>query len=241
MTNQEGVIPNSAYKRFTVTGSSAAQVNKWLKTDLSMQFTNSDNSQAYKGDAGPLIGLLVWPATDNAKDYLSPAGTRRRATTLAANSELDNPYFNVNKNINNAKNSRLLLNVGITVTPFSWGELKTNIGSDSYTGENLILRNPESALGYTNNGILDIADDVTRNLNAQTLLSVLPHKLFRDISISGFVGHAIQDQKSTVQAQEGMNFLDPNFVSLNNTSSRTARTTITQRRLVSAFASASLD
>jgi TonB-linked SusC/RagA family outer membrane protein len=241
VTNQEGVIPNSNYKRFTLTGSSAAQVNTWLKTDLSLQFTNSDNNQAYKGDAGPLIGLLVWPATDKAKDYLTAAGTRRRTTQLSQGGELDNPYFNVNKNINNAKNTRVLLNVGITATPFSWGELKTNIGSDSYTGENLILRSPESALGYSNNGILDIADDVTRNLNAQTLLSVLPRKLYGNVSISGFVGHAIQDQKSTVQAQEGLNFLDPNFVSLNNTSSRTARTTLTQRRLVSAFASASLD
>ncbi len=241
VTNQEGVIPNSNYKRFNLTGASQAQVNKWLKTDLSLQFTNSDNNQAYKGDAGPLIGLLVWPATDNAKDYLTASGSRRRTTQLSQGAELDNPYFNVNKNINNAKNTRVVLNVGLVVTPFSWGELKTNIGSDSYTGENLILRNPESALGFTNNGILDVADDVTRNLNAQTIFSVVPRRIYKDFSVSGFVGHSISDLKSTVQGQEGLNFLDPNFVSINNTSSRTARTTITQRRLVSAFGSVSVD
>ena len=241
VTNQEGVIPNSTYKRFNLTGSSQAQVNSWMKTDLSVQFTNSDNNQAYKGDAGPLIGLLVWPATDDAKSYLTPAGTRRRTTQLTSGAELDNPYFNVNKNVNNAKNSRLVLNVGIVLTPISWGQLKTNIGSDSYTGQNTILRSPESALGFANNGILDLADDVVRNLNAQTIFSVQPRKLFREVSISAFVGHSISDLRSTVQAQQGLNFLDPNFVSINNTSSRTARTTITQRRLVSAFGSASLD
>ncbi|MBI3504248.1 MAG: SusC/RagA family TonB-linked outer membrane protein [Proteobacteria bacterium] len=238
---QQGVIPNSDLSKVNVTASSQAQVTRWLRTDLSLAFANSDNNQAYKGDAGPLIGLLVWPATDKASDYLSPAGTRKRLTSLAQSSELDNPYFNVNKNINNSKTSRLLLNTGFVLTPFSWGEIKTNIGVDGYTSQDLILRNPESALGYTNNGILDIADDITRNINMQTLLNFHPHTLTKDLSISGFVGHSLSDAKSTVDASEGLNFLDPNFISINNTSQRTSRTTITQRRLVSAFGSASLD
>jgi TonB-linked SusC/RagA family outer membrane protein len=238
---QLGVIPNSDYSRFNLTGSSQAQVNKWLRSDLSFAFANVDNNQAYKGDAGPLIGLLLWPTTDNARDYLTPAGNRRRTTLLSQSTELDNPYFNVNKNLNNSKNSRLLLNVGLVLTPFKWGEIKTNIGTDGYTNESLLERHPESAIGYAYNGVLDIANDVVRNINAQTLLQVYSRPITRDISIGGFVGHAISDAKSTVEALEGQNFLDPNFVSMNNTSQRTNRTTITQRRLVSAFGSASID
>ena len=238
---QAGVIPNSDLSKVNVTGASRAQVNNWLRTDLSISYSSVDNNQTYKGDAGPLIGLLVWPATDNAKDYLSPAGNRRRLTTLSQSAEQDNPYFNVNKNQNNSKNNRLIMNVGLLLTPLSWADLRTNIGVDGYTVENLLLRSPESVLGFTNNGILDLANDVTRNLSTQTLFNIHSHVLTKDLSISGLVGHSLSDAKSTVDAAEGLNFLDPAFISINNTVSKTVRTTITQRRLVSAFAQATLD
>ncbi|MEO5588996.1 MAG: TonB-dependent receptor plug domain-containing protein, partial [Gemmatimonadaceae bacterium] len=83
-TNQEGVVPNSAYNRINLTGASRAQVTKWLNADLSMAYTYDTNDQSFKGVGGPLIGLLIWPQTDNAKDYLTPAGERRRVTNLAS-------------------------------------------------------------------------------------------------------------------------------------------------------------
>ncbi len=242
---QAGVIPGADLSKLNVSGRSVAQVTKWLKADLSMTYANSDNNQTLKGgaisgDGGPLLGLLVWPATDDAKAWLTPAGTRRRLTILSQTGEIDNPYFSVNKNSNSSKTSRLMVNTGLLLTPFSWGELKTNVGVDGYTSQAMVLRNPESAVGYSFNGVLDKADDITRNINMQTVLNFNGHALTRNISITGFVGHALSDNKSTVDALKGQDFLDPNFVSVNNTNLRTSRTTITQRRLVSAFGSVSL-
>lgn len=239
ITRQTGVIPNTDYNRVNLTGASQGQVTNWLNADLSMVYSYDTNDQPYKGDNGPLLGLLVWPSTDNAKDWLSPAGTRRRLFAAAA--EVDNPYFNVNKNKINSKNNRIIANLGLTFTPFSWGNLKTILGTDSYTNQNMILRHPESAFGITNNGILDDADDITRNLNAQTLLNFNSRQLTNSISISGLLGNAVSDAKSTTDALKGMDFLDPNFVSINNTNQRQNRTTIAQRRLVSAFGSATVD
>ncbi len=241
LTNQEGVIPNSKYDRVNLTGASQAQLNTWLNVDLSMGYTYVDNDQSFKGTGGPLLGLLVWPQTDNAKDWLTPAGTRRRLTNLSAASEVDNPYFNVNRNLNNSRNNRILANLGLVITPFSWGSLKTNLGLDSYTNQNTILRHPESAFGNANNGIIDVANDITRNLNAQTLLNINSRALTRDISISGLVGNAVSDNKATTDALKGQDFLEPNFVSVNNTNLRSNRTTIAQRRLVSLFGSATVD
>ena len=240
ITNQSGVVPNDKYDRVNVTGASQAQVTPWLNADLSMGYTYANNRQSFKGTGGPLIGLLVWPSTDDAKQYLTSAGTRRTYSTLAASSEVDNPYFNVNKNQVTSKNNRIIANLGLKFTPFSWGNLKTNIGTDSYTNQNLILRHPESTFGYNNNGIIDIADDITRNISAQTLLNVNPISITRSISFNGLLGHSISDFKSNTDASEGLNFLEPNFVSINNANQRTSRTTISQRRLVSAFGSATL-
>ena len=238
---QEGVVPNSDYSRINLTGASQSQVNRWLRADLSMQYALANNNQAYKGDNGPLIGLLLWPQTDNAKDWLTPSGNRRRLTTAAASGEADNPYFNVGKNRINSKNSRLVTNLGLIATPFSWVNVKSNIGMDSYTNENSILRHPESVYGNTYNGVLDEANDITRNLTAQTLVNFERYDITSDLSINGLVGNQVSDFKSTTAALKGQDFLDPNFVSINNTNLRTNRTTLLQRRLVSLFSSATLN
>jgi TonB-linked SusC/RagA family outer membrane protein len=238
---QDGVVPNSAYGRINVTGASQAQINPWLNTDVSMAYTYATNDQVYKGSIGPLIGLMLWPQTDNARDYLTPSGARRRLTNLLAADEVDNPYFNVDKNRFTSTNSRIVANVGFVLTPVSWGSLKTNIGTDSYTNQNLILRNPESAVGNSFNGLLDQADLITRNINTQTVLNFNSHALTNSLSISGLVGHALTAFKSTTDATSGRDFLDPNFVSINNTRASTPRTTIDQRRVVSLFGQAVLD
>ena len=239
-TNQEGVVPNSVYDRINLTGASQAQLNKWLKADLSMSYTYAKNDQSFKGVGGPLIGLLVWPQTDDAKDYLTPAGTRRRLTNLAAASEVDNPYFNIAKNIITSRNNRVISNLGLIFTPFKWGNIRTNIGVDSYTNQNVILRHPESAYGNNYNGVIDVANDITRNISTQTLLNFNKQTIAKNFTINGLIGNAIQDLKSNTDAIKGQDFLEPDFVSVNNTSIRTNRSTMSQRRLVSAFGSATL-
>ncbi len=238
--NQASVVPGADYRRLNVSGATQAQVTNWLRADLSVQYSQAENNQTYKGDNGPLIGLLLWPQTDNASDYLTPAGTRRRITQLAASSETDNPYFNVDRNGVSSTNGRLIANLGLVLTPFSWGNIRTNIGSDGYTNENLILRHPESVYGNTYNGVLDLATDVVRNLNVQTLLNINSRAITKRFSVSGLLGNAISDLRSQTNALKGQDFLDPNFVSVNNTNLRTNRTTLSQRRLVSFFGQATL-
>ena len=238
---QEGVVPNTNYNRINLTGASQAVVNSWLKADLSMTYAYSTNDQALKGAGGPLIGLLVWPQDDRASNWQTAAGTRRRLTTLSDAAEVDNPYFSISKNQLGSKTNRILTNIGLTIAPFTWGNLKTNIGVDNYTNSNLIMRHPESTTGYTWGGILDVATDLTRNISTQTLLNFNSRQLWRGVSIGGLIGNAVSDNRSNTESQQGMGFLDPNFVSVNNTTSRTARNTIAQRRLISVFGSATVD
>lgn len=241
LTKQEGIVPGSQLGRVNVTGRSVAQVSPWLTADLSMQYSYYNNDQPWKGAGGPLLGLLAWPATDDAKNYLTPAGTRRRLTDLSADDEIDNPYFNVLNNQNNSKRNRIIANFGLTLTPFSWASLKTNIGTDWSTDQLLLLRHPESALGFDESGIIDQNNDVTRNINAQTILTFNPIALTDDISIRGFVGNQINDYKSTIDGFVGQDFLDPNFVSINNTNLNRPRTTISQRRLIGLYGQATID
>ena len=236
-----GVIPNTKYNRYNVTGRSSAQVTSWLNADLSMIYANTVNNQPYKGNGSPLLGLLVWPQTDNAADWLTAAGTRRTITGGSFAAEYDNPYFSVNKNKIDSKNNRIVSNLGLMVTPFSWGYLRSNIGIDGYTNENTLLRHPESWQGASYNGVLDVGDDVTRNLTAQTLFNFNSYAITDALSITAFVGTSGSDYKSSTVATTGQDFLDPNFVSINNTNLRYSQTTTSQRRVMSGFGQATLD
>jgi len=237
--DQQSVVPNSGLTRYNLTGATQAQVTKWIRTDLSMQFSKSNNDQANTGGAGPLMGLLLWPQTDKASDFLTPAGTRRRITSLAASAETDNPYFSVNANSRNQKTDRLVANLGLILTPMSWGNLRVNVGSDGYTAENLLIRHPETAgAGFNNNGTLDNAVDVVRNVNTQAILSFNTRNITKKLTIRGLIGNQVNDLRSQVSALQGLQFLDPNFVSANNTSLRTNRTTVFQRRLIGVYGQA---
>jgi len=241
-TDQGGVVPNSAYQRINLTGASQGIVNSWLKTDLSMNYSYSVNDQPLKGSIGPLLGLLVWPQTDDATNYITAAGTRRLlAFGSAGNAEIDNPYFNVNKNIINSKTNRIISNLGLTITPFSWVNIKSNVGIDSYTNQNLIVRHPESASAFSRGGTIDVANDITRNINLQNLINFEKQKLTEDISFDATLGNSLQNLKSNVDAGYGEGFLDPNFNSLNNVATKLVRTSISQRRLVSFFGRATFD
>jgi len=241
LTNEQGVVPNDKYDRINLTAASQAQVTSWLNADLSMGYTYADNNQSFKGAGGPLIGLLVWPQTDQASDYLTPAGRRRRLTTLGEGAEVDNPYFNVEKNYNRSKNNRIIANLGLTFTPFRWGNLKTNIGTDTYTQQSELLRHPSSTWGFAEKGIIDVANDMTRSSNMQTLLNVNSRPITRFLSIGGLLGNQINDYKSTVDASVGRDFLEPDFASVNNTNFRSSATRIAQRRLIGLFGRVTFD
>ncbi len=250
-TKQTGNIPNMSYNRLNLQGSSTAQVTNWLSTDLVISYSYATNNQPFKGvcgtpatcvGGGPMLGLLVYPDTIDARDYLTPSGQRRLITSLGAASEVDNPYYTVNKNTNYSKDNRTTVNLGLNIAPFSWGFLKLNVGSDAYTTQYLINRDPQSAAGFNNNGILDLSNDLTRNLDGQTTLNFNRVNLAHGLSVSGFVGGSISDYRTEDDGLEGMNYLDPNFVSINNTdiTKRSNRTVLIRRRRMSTFGSATL-
>jgi TonB-linked SusC/RagA family outer membrane protein len=238
---RKGVIPNSKLDRINLSGSSGARVTNWLQADVMLQYMTDENHQPFKGAAGPLLGLMVWPDTIDARDFMTPQGTRRRLTALSAAAEVDNPFFSVHNNFNKSRTNRFNVNFGLTLMPFSWGSLRTNIGSDSYSTNNLIHRHPESSLGAAQNGILDVVNDMTRNLSAQTIFNVHRRALGSGVSVAGLLGNSVRDDRTDINALHGRDFLYPNFVSINNTTLRHNRTTTTQRRLVGFFGQATVD
>lgn len=241
LQKQEGVIPNANWDKVNVSAMSEAMATDWLRVDGVLQYSTDNNLMPFKGAGGPMLGLLAWPVTDNARDWLTEDGRRRRVTTLSAASEADNPFFSVNRNNTQSRTNRINVNLGLTLLPVTWANLKTQIGVDNYSQKIQVVRDPESSMGIGANGILDQSTDITRNITVQSMLNFNRYALTEDIGITGLLGASAQDQRSDVAGATGTDFVEPSFISMNNTRSRSAIQNLRQRRLVSAFGSAQLD
>jgi outer membrane receptor protein involved in Fe transport len=147
----------------------------------------------------------------------------------------------VNNNYTQSRTNRINSNIGLTLMPVSWANFKTNIGVDNYAQSIRVVRDPESSFGFSSNGIIDESDDITRNINIQNLLNFNRQAISPDIGVSLMLGNAISDEKTDINGASGSDFLEANFLSMNNTRNRNAVNYITQRRRVSAFGMATAD
>ncbi|CCH55053.1 hypothetical protein BN8_04285 [Fibrisoma limi BUZ 3] len=236
-TNSQGVIPTTNYKRLNISLGGTAKITDKLSLESTIQYINTDNRKVSKGTNSFLLGMLVWPANDDMSNYLNPDGSRRRVTT--ANSEIENPYFDVNKNLLRDRGNRAVTNIGANYAATDWLTLTARVGLDVFSTQYLIKYHPESnRAGGVIGGALDQASDNNRTLTAQYFATA--KRDFGKFSTSVRVGQAIYDYRYEVLATRGEKFLDPNFTSINNTDPLTQKslTTLRQRRLIGVFGDA---
>ncbi|RXM46935.1 SusC/RagA family TonB-linked outer membrane protein [Flavobacterium sp. YO64] len=249
---QEGVVPNTGYSRLTANLNATAKLSSKLKSEASFSFTKSDNQKAAKGagsavqipgvrDAGYLLSLLTWPANDDASNYLNTDGTRRKITTGVLDTETDNPFWDVNKNLSEDFNNRFVTNVGLIYDPTSWLNLTGRVGWDVNSAQGYRAIHPESAAGITPGGYIESYYSNTSNLN--TTLLVTAKKSFGKFNTKLMVGNSVNDNDFRILSTTGSRFFDPNFYSINNTDATTQRSQerIIQSKIIGFFSEVSLD
>ncbi len=239
-TNQKGVVPNTGYDRFNISGATKAKLNDWFEIDLTMTYSYSSNDKVFKGAGGPLLGLLIWPATDNAKDYLTASGQRRQFfANLSPDSEVDNPYFSVNKNNLRDINNRVFTASSFVIKPLKGLSLTTRVGFDIGTFESSTFQHPSSARAYLRGGAFDQITRTTKNLNINTFARY-ENKILPKLNFNVLVGAETKQEESNSLSGYGEKFLEPDFASMNNTDLATRRilTTKVQRRVASIYSQA---
>ena len=237
--NSQGVIPTTDYKRLNISLGGTAKITNKLSIESTLQYINTDNVKVSKGTNSFLLGLVSWPASDDMSQYLNPDGSRRKVTT--GSSEIENPYFDVYKNKLRDKGNRSITNISLNYALTDWLNLTGRVGLDVYSTQYLFMYHPESnRSGGVIGGALDQATDNNRTLTSQYVLSA--NKKFGKLNLSGLVGQALYDFNYNSLATRGEKFLDPNFISINNTDPLTqkSRNFIRQRRLMGVFGSATV-
>jgi TonB-linked SusC/RagA family outer membrane protein len=239
---QTGVTPNTGYDRLTASLNATAKISSKLRTEATFNFTKASNQKAQKGAGTSVLALLAWPADDDASDYLNPNGTRRRITTGALEAvEIDNPYWDVNRNTAEDINNRFITNLGLIYDPTLWLNITGRVGWDINSAQGYRAINPESSAGIGPNGFIETYYNNTSNLNTQFLATA--KKSIGKFNSKIMVGNSVFDNYSRVLSTSGSRFFDPNFYSINNTDVTTQRSQerIVQSRVVGFFSEASFD
>ncbi len=234
-STREGVVPNTNYDRANISLSGTAQIFPKLKAETNLQYINTANKKVSKGANSFYLGLLSYPSDEDITDYLIPTGGRK---TLVSGTEIENPFFDVNKNQLRDKGNRVISNLGFVFDPLNWLSFTARVGVDVSNNNYFVLYHPESnRAGGTIQGSIDESNQTNRVITGQYFATGKRNFLNNKFKTTLRVGSAVYDFDDNINSIRGETFLEPNFNSLNNTTATTQRTLITrtQKRVVGVF------
>lgn len=211
--DQDGVVPNTNFKRFTTRMSGNMRISRKMNVNGSVTYSNSKNIKASKGTGGFLFSLLTWPGDDDIREYLNPDGTRRKIYPVST-TEVDNPLFDVYKNANTDNTNRMTanLNYGYDVTP--WININMIGGVDFYSTQGNYFRHPESRYGFATLGY--VSDYTNNYIGYNAVAKATFKKKIGILNNTLIVGFSYDDISTKAASQKGEKLSVADFNSLRN-------------------------
>lgn len=237
--SDKGVVPTNKMDQINIRLTGVGQITKNLRATTSFNYIGTNNFQPLRSAQGFLIGMLAFPFYLDARQYLTPDGRRFRTFGEDAN-DLDNPFFNVYKNINSNRINRTVGNIQLDYNVTPWLTLAGILGADIFSTRYNRFQHPESNAGITAKGFVENATENSQLLNGN--FRATAKKDFGKLKTSLMVGTTIDDRRYETTAIYGEQLYLPDFNSINNTLNSTQRSkaTLLQRRLVSVLGSLNL-
>jgi TonB-linked SusC/RagA family outer membrane protein len=238
-SSRQGVVPTTKYDRLNIALFGTAQITPKLQAQATLQYINTKNIKVSRGQNSFLLGILQWPQTQDMADYLFPDGRRKALSSNA--SEIENPYFDVNKNSLQDDGNRSISNLSLDYQATPWLKFTGQLGLDIFAGQYSIKYHPESNRARSYGGALDQATENTRNLTIQYYATL--QKQFGKFGGNVRLGSSIFNNSQAILSTRGERFYVPDFNSINNTDPTTQRSlsNLIRRRLVGAWGSATFD
>lgn len=237
--SDKGVVPTNKMDQVNIRLTGVAQITTKLRATTSLNYIGTNNFQPLRSAQGFLIGMLAFPFYLDAQQYLTADGRRFRTFGEDAN-DLDNPFFNVYKNINGNRTNRTVANVQLDYNVTPWLTLAGILGADIFSTRYNRFQHPESNQGITPKGFVDNATENSQLLNGN--FRATAKKDFGKLKASLMAGSTVDDRRYETAAIYGEQLYLPDFNSINNTLVTTQRNkaTFVQRRLVSVLSQLNL-
>lgn len=144
--DQEGIVPENAFKRYTLRLSNSTKIGKYIEITPAITYIHSTNDKPKRGAGGYLLNLMIWPVTDDVRDYVDNDGRKRLLYSLSPNSEIDNPFFNVKFNRGYDQTDRYIATFSININPTKWLSLAGRFGYDQFKTDGWSFFHPLSSV-----------------------------------------------------------------------------------------------
>mgnify|MGYP000924978859 FL=1 len=161
--DQEGIINNSGYKRYTFRANVARKVHEWIEIGTNMSFTNSLNKLAKTNSVsdGIIRGTLFYPATAPLDDETNNA---------QLNWFSSNPYVYTRAAKDELTTNTFFSSSYLEITPIKDLKLRQNVGFSYNGNERNVYYNRETVEGKDPvNGYASKADNWAKNLVLETM------------------------------------------------------------------------
>ncbi|MDZ7900401.1 MAG: SusC/RagA family TonB-linked outer membrane protein [Arcicella sp.] len=235
--NQNGIVPNSDFRRTSVRLNGSLRASEKLNITSSVNFINSDGTFQTQGDKSIFSALSFYSPSFDVNNYLNADGTENDFT----NGVIDNPRFMAEMSSLKSSVNRVIGDVSLNYSFNSWLSAKYQATMD-YLGENRSRYVPNTLdAGTQVNGYLSEETRTFRELNSFFFLNAV-HNFTPDLKGSFMVGNQITDIVGTNLSVRGENFVLPGFVDLTNaTNFFTSKTRPNSYRQIGVFGEAKLD
>lgn len=144
--DQTGVVPENVFKKYSVRLTNNTKIGKMIEITPSIAFIHSENDKPKRGAGGYLLNLMIWPTTNDARDYQDANGNKKLLYNVSPNSEIDNPFFNVKFNRGYDITDRMTATFGINITPFKWLTVSGRFGYDKFSTDGWSFYHPLSSI-----------------------------------------------------------------------------------------------
>jgi TonB-linked SusC/RagA family outer membrane protein len=240
-TDQTGIIPNSSFKRTSFRLTSDHKFSSKLSVGGTVNYINSGGNKPQNGSnlAGVMLTLFRCPANFNPNDdvdgYKFPTGQQRQYYYL-----YDNPYFDVYECTSTDDVDRVIGNVSLNYTPFTWLKADYRLGVDQYSDQR------KSILATGSWQATDISGEIFENIKKNKeyysdLLVTASHTFGDKFNSSLTVGHNLNHRQYEDLFGRGRQLGVPDFYNIGNASELYSDETTQYIRTSAVFYDVNLD
>lgn len=232
LLQQEGIAKNTEFGRRSFRMNADHKVFDNLKIGANMTYMNTARTYFPQGSENGVMGAIYWPKNLDMTNYLNDNGTQL-VISEGSETAIDNPYWTINKKPITSKVNRAIVVGDISYDPVEWLNLTYRLGTDFYGDTFQSLTTPTSITGLT--GYLATAK--TQNQITTSTFLASAKKSAGDFNFSLLLGNNLESSFRETETATARNFVDPDFVGINNTApkDRTVANTIIRRRIFGVF------
>lgn len=220
--DQSGIVPNTGYDKTTFRFNGVQKYGALtLEANVAYSVANIDRTLTtaglYGSGVGSMQSLYNWPQAFNMKRYINSDGSQYRpyAGTLALESDIDNPYWIINKNNLTSQTKRITGGINANYKIADWWDVTARLGYDQYSTNDYTYISPGSALApLYQNGRL--SKDLVSYTYATTTVMSNFHKKFGAFDTHLMLGSTSENTQTNSQNHWGYNFITAGTISFNN-------------------------